>query len=134
MTVISVFGHMASMTSWATDRPSCRPAKRRMSAARKYRRIIVALIDVTYAPYDRHQRVWSHGVDDELSDRSTELQACDVGCTQIPPDPHRRNLLRDKASARFRSDDATTGVSDSFGAGDCRTTEPTRAPPLVAGC
>src|SRR5215813_2418668 len=39
---------MASMTSWATDRPSCRPAKRRMSAARKYRRIIVALIDVTY--------------------------------------------------------------------------------------
>src|SRR5262245_10210815 len=92
------------------------------------------------APYDRHQRVWSHGVDDELGDRSTELQACeteDVGCTQIPPDhccPHRRNLLRDSASARFRFDEATTGVSDSFGAGDCRTTEPTRAPPPVAGC
>src|SRR5215831_17763132 len=39
---------MASMTSWATDRPSCRLAKRTMSAARKYRRIIVALIDVAY--------------------------------------------------------------------------------------
>src|SRR5262249_32769461 len=39
---------MASMTSWATDQPSCRPAKRRMSAAPKYRRNIVALIDVTY--------------------------------------------------------------------------------------
>src|SRR5215813_2102683 len=70
------------------------------------------------APYDRHQRVWSHGVDDELGDRSTELQACET----------------EGASARFRFDEATTGVSDSFGAGDCRTTEPTRAPPPVAGC